>query len=44
MGFRVRPLFDTDAHVRHLEGAFETMWAAHARGERPQSFLAAPRG
>jgi len=38
------PLFDTDAHVRHLEGAFETMWAAHARGERPQSFLAAPRG
>lgn len=38
------PLFDTDAHVRHLESAFETMWAAHARGERPQSFLAAPRG
>jgi len=38
------PLFDTDAHVRHLEGAFETMWAAHARGERPQSFLAARRG
>jgi protein O-GlcNAc transferase len=35
------PLFDTGAHVRHLEAAFETMWAAHARGERPRSFLAA---
>ena len=32
------PLFDTDAYVRHLERAYETMWAAHARGARPQSF------
>ena len=38
------PLFDTDAHVRNLEAALETMWAVHARGERPQSFVAAPRG
>ena len=38
------PLFDTNAHVRHLEAAFEAMWAAHARSERPQSFLAGARG
>jgi protein O-GlcNAc transferase len=40
---RSTPLFDTDAHVRHLESAFETMWATHLRGERPQSFLVAAR-
>ena len=33
------PLFDTDAYVRHLEQAYEMMWATHARGEPPRSFL-----
>ena len=36
------PLFDTGAHVRHLESAFETMWATRTRGERPRSFQVAP--
>jgi len=35
------PLFDTGAHVAHLERAFETMWAAHARGEPPRAFMVA---
>ncbi len=35
---RRMPLFDTDAYVRHLEQAYETMWAIHARGEPPRSF------
>lgn len=32
------PLFDTDRFRRHLESAYETMWARHLRGERPASF------
>jgi predicted O-linked N-acetylglucosamine transferase (SPINDLY family) len=35
------PLFDTDLYVRHLENAYEAMWAIHAAGERPRSFAVA---
>lgn len=35
------PLFDTDRYVRHLEHAYETMWAIHAAGEPPRSFAVA---
>ena len=30
------PLFDTERFVRHLEKAFEMMWAVHAAGEAPR--------
>jgi len=33
------PLFDTDRFARALERAFDTMWAIHARGEPPRSFV-----
>jgi len=36
-------LFDTEARVRELEYAFETMWARHADGLPPAPF-AVPRG
>jgi len=35
------PLFDTGAHVRHLESAYETMWATRDRGGAPRSFQVA---
>jgi protein O-GlcNAc transferase len=30
------PLFDTERFVRHLETAFEMMWAIHAAGAAPR--------
>ncbi len=38
------PVFDTGRICRHLESAYETMWARHERGERPESFAVAPIG
>ena len=35
------PLFDTDRFRRHIESAFETMWARHHRGEPPEPFVVA---
>jgi len=36
------PLFDTDRFRRHIESAYETMWARHQRGEPAASFAVAP--
>lgn len=36
------PLFNTDRFRRHLESAYETMWARHQHGEPPESFAVAP--
>src|SRR5258706_7989970 len=41
---RSSPLFDTPRFTRHLEGAFETMWARHQQGEPPASFAVARAG
>ncbi len=38
------PLFDTDRFARGLETAFATMWAIHARGEPPRSFVVPDQG
>jgi protein O-GlcNAc transferase len=32
------PLFDADRYRRHLESAYETMWARYRRGEKPAGF------
>ena len=32
------PLFQTERRVRHIESAFEQMWARHAAGLPPESF------
>ena len=32
------PLFQTERRVRHVESAFERMWARHAAGLPPESF------
>jgi predicted O-linked N-acetylglucosamine transferase (SPINDLY family) len=39
---RSSPLFDTRRFTRHLESAFETMWAIFQKGERPRSFAVSP--
>jgi predicted O-linked N-acetylglucosamine transferase (SPINDLY family) len=36
------PLFQTDRFRRHIETAYEEMWARHQRGEPPASFAVAP--
>jgi protein O-GlcNAc transferase len=36
------PLFDAARFRRHIESAYETMWARHLRGERPAGFAVAP--
>jgi predicted O-linked N-acetylglucosamine transferase (SPINDLY family) len=36
------PVFDTGRICRHLESAYETMWARHERGEPPESFAVTP--
>lgn len=36
------PLFDSRRFTRHLERAYETMWAIHARGEPPRAFAVPP--
>lgn len=36
------PLFNTARFCRHLEAAFENMWARFQRGEAPMSFALAP--
>ena len=35
---RTHALFDTKRSCRHLEAAFETMWAIHRSGEAPRAF------
>lgn len=37
------PLFDTQRFARHLEDAYELMWAAHEKGERPARIEAPAR-
>jgi protein O-GlcNAc transferase len=36
------PLFDTPRFARHLEAAFQRMWALWASGEEPQAFSVSP--
>lgn len=36
------PLFDTDRFRRHIESAYETMWARYQRGEPPAGFAVDP--
>jgi protein O-GlcNAc transferase len=36
------PLFDTDRFRRHIEAAFERMYARYQRGDAPESFAAEP--
>ncbi len=36
------PLFDSRRFTRHLERAYETMWATHAAGRPPQGFVVPP--
>ena len=36
------PLFDTPRFARHVEAAFDRMWALFAAGEAPQPFAVAP--
>jgi protein O-GlcNAc transferase len=36
------PLFDADRFRRHIESAYETMWARHQRGEQPAGFAVLP--
>jgi protein O-GlcNAc transferase len=35
-------LFDARRFARHLEKAFETMWATHLAGEAPRAFAVEP--
>jgi predicted O-linked N-acetylglucosamine transferase (SPINDLY family) len=35
---KTHPLYDTGLYCRHLEAAYETMWARYQRGEPPKSF------
>ncbi len=35
---KTHPLYDTELYCRHLESAYETMWARYQRGEPPESF------
>jgi hypothetical protein len=37
------PLFNGTRFRDHIESAYVTMWARHARGEPPASFAVAPR-
>ena len=36
------PLFDIERYRRHLESAYEAMWARHVAGEPPRAFDVAP--
>jgi predicted O-linked N-acetylglucosamine transferase (SPINDLY family)/SAM-dependent methyltransferase len=36
------PLFDAERFARHLEGAYEEMWAIWAAGEAPRGFAVTP--
>jgi len=36
------PLFDTVRFTRHMERAYEEMWARHRRGEPPADLAVAP--
>jgi predicted O-linked N-acetylglucosamine transferase (SPINDLY family) len=38
------PLFDVDRYTRHLEAAYETMWARHQQGQAPGTFAVAHAG
>jgi protein O-GlcNAc transferase len=38
------PLFNTKRFVRHIEAAYQTMWARYQQGEPPESFDVPPIG